>query len=651
MPTIRRFAVTQAPHYSFSNGGETANARAIFMRPTQLQVHGPRIEAAIAGIAPGEMRPVYLSEEDRIFRVQRSDTGAWMHTLDWTPFFVFHQGTRQLIGGGRRRNLKFIAYSDVLGRQREMPMPPELGKLTAGTVHYYGYITQSPTGRIFVGAGVMLPYELNAATGAFTPLPPPPTTNGSNGGSYSWCTDTARLAAYAGDAQRWMTLNPGVDSAWTTHASGVGNGMHAIVCYHPMHARHLIVGGTGTSRRATLITSDGVHVQATDCPADIRMAVGSWATAHPAGCWLIKTMNEPTPGTFVSQLWAAWPNEALTDLSYILLGAAPDAGLTYPAIANYSETVRLIVGTNGIHAYALPNFSSDTTPPNITATGAGEDNGPFAASVDESSTTPFLTLTADEAVSWSPLFGADAALFETAGATAMTVQVRPRAGLTIAALSSNPTALLIAATDGSGNPRSVTINVSVEAGAPGAPTMPGSVTFTSVTTTGAVANWPAGSDAVGVVGYEFQVAGGPWTAAGLSLSAPVSGLSPATSYPVNARCFNAAGLRSNSISGTLTTAGVATFTATVGPFGANTGTGQRPAGTVFEALVFPPGYVIGDAAPPPPTRVTGTLNGSGLAVLSGLPAAGTGEVWFMFPDDPQPAKRDRGTARGIYTAV
>lgn len=100
------------------------------------------------------------------------------------------------------------------------------------------------------------------------------------------------------------------------------------------------------------------------------------------------------------------------------------------------------------------------------------------------------------------------------------------------------------------------------------------------------------------------------------------------------------------------TAPAVTYSATVGPFGGNSGAGQRAAGTAFEAWVFPPGFVLGDAPPTTaPLRIAGTLNASGLAVLTSLPAAGTGEVWFMFPSDPQPAKADRGTARGRYTAA
>lgn len=106
-----------------------------------------------------------------------------------------------------------------------------------------------------------------------------------------------------------------------------------------------------------------------------------------------------------------------------------------------------------------------------------------------------------------------------------------------------------------------------------------------------------------------------------------------------------------SANATLTVNAPVTYSATVGPFGANTGEGQRAAGTAFEAVVFPAGYVLGDASPPTPLRITGTLNAGGLAVLTGLPAAGSGEAWFMFPGDPEPAKADRGTARSRYTAA
>lgn len=106
---------------------------------------------------------------------------------------------------------------------------------------------------------------------------------------------------------------------------------------------------------------------------------------------------------------------------------------------------------------------------------------------------------------------------------------------------------------------------------------------------------------------------------------------------------------SNSVAFTIASA--ATYSASVGPFGLNTGSGQRASGVAFEAWVFPPGVVVGDASPPAATRVVGTLNSGGLAVLTGLPAAGTGEAWFLFPGDPETLRRDRGTARGIYTAA
>ena len=184
------------------------------------------------------------------------------------------------------------------------------------------------------------------------------------------------------------------------------------------------------------------------------------------------------------------------------------------------------------------------------------------------------------------------------------------------------------------------------------PVLTGVVTFSAITPTSATASWPAGTDNVGVVGYERRINGGSYVDVGNNLSAALSGLTPATLQAVDVRAYDAVGRRSSPpITGTFTTGAVVTFSATVGPFGLNTGSGQRPALTAFEAWVFPVGVVVGGASPPAPTRVTGTLNGSGLAVLSGLPAAGIGEAWFLFPGDPEVQRRDRGTARAIYTAA
>jgi hypothetical protein len=47
-------------------------------------------------------------------------------------------------------------------------------------------------------------------------------------------------------------------------------------------------------------------------------------------------------------------------------------------------------------------------------------------------------------------------------------------------------------------------------------------------------------------------------------------------------------------------------------------------------------------------RGSGTLNASGLAVISGLPSAGSWEVQVRFPGDAEPEK---GTMRDTLTAA
>lgn len=87
------------------------------------------------------------------------------------------------------------------------------------------------------------------------------------------------------------------------------------------------------------------------------------------------------------------------------------------------------------------------------------------------------------------------------------------------------------------------------------PTLTGVVAFTSITQTSYTANWPAGSDNVGVTGYEYQIGGtaGAWTDAGADLSEPVSGRTPGATETVYVRAYDAAGNRSTPpISGSVT---------------------------------------------------------------------------------------------------
>lgn len=88
-----------------------------------------------------------------------------------------------------------------------------------------------------------------------------------------------------------------------------------------------------------------------------------------------------------------------------------------------------------------------------------------------------------------------------------------------------------------------------------APTLTGSVSFSSVTQTSYTASWPAGSDNVAVTGYEYQIGStaGAWTDAGNSLSVAISGRTAGTTETVYVRAYDAAGNRSTpAISGAVT---------------------------------------------------------------------------------------------------
>lgn len=60
--------------------------------------------------------------------------------------------------------------------------------------------------------------------------------------------------------------------------------------------------------------------------------------------------------------------------------------------------------------------------------------------------------------------------------------------------------------------------------------------------------WPAGTDNVGVTGYELQVDTGGWDDQGLVLSANILGLTQLTTYDIQVRAYDAAGNRSAPIS-------------------------------------------------------------------------------------------------------
>jgi YD repeat-containing protein len=86
-----------------------------------------------------------------------------------------------------------------------------------------------------------------------------------------------------------------------------------------------------------------------------------------------------------------------------------------------------------------------------------------------------------------------------------------------------------------------------------APSQPGSVGFSSITTTTATASWGASSDNVAVTGYDYRVNGGSWTSIGTSTLVGLTGLNEAVSNSFDVRARDAAGNLSTVRSGSVTT--------------------------------------------------------------------------------------------------
>jgi chitodextrinase len=87
-----------------------------------------------------------------------------------------------------------------------------------------------------------------------------------------------------------------------------------------------------------------------------------------------------------------------------------------------------------------------------------------------------------------------------------------------------------------------------------APVMAGSISIANVTTAGATISWPAATDGVGVVGYEYSINGGTtYSDVGAARTATVSGRPASTVHQVRVRAYDAAGNRATPLAASFTT--------------------------------------------------------------------------------------------------
>lgn len=359
---VYKYAITQSPQHTWLNGGQSSDARKYRFVYTQVTPHGPRIDAAVAGIAPGELRTIYSDTSNNIFRVQRADDGTPAAILDWTPHQVWHAATQQLLLGGRRGTIKLTAYSDIFGRWREMTCP--FGRITNGTVHWYGNICQDGAGNVYYGTteAVSQTWRHNPVTQAWARLADTPSYS-QLGSSMEWFPEAnggsgglIKTLDFATSTLRVILLNA-AETTWSTLASGVPNSQHALARYHPSHNRVLILGGTNTQTAATFLEADGtVTASATAIPANIHgMSPACWVLAHPSGCWLVRSGAS-------GNVYAAWPNDTYDDITWVDLGAAPDAALTNPTVAwEPARGLVLITAETGLFAWRVPTLDEPGT--------------------------------------------------------------------------------------------------------------------------------------------------------------------------------------------------------------------------------------------------------------------------------------------------
>jgi endo-1,3(4)-beta-glucanase len=181
-----------------------------------------------------------------------------------------------------------------------------------------------------------------------------------------------------------------------------------------------------------------------------------------------------------------------------------------------------------------PDGGGDTQPP--TAPGT-----PSASSVTVTTAVLVWTASTDNTAVTGYEVTVDGRLFNTAVPTLVVTGLSPGTQY----LAS------VVAFDAAGNRSSASSGFFVTAADTQSPTTPGAVVASDVTATGATLTWAASTDNVGVTGYEVTVGSSTVNSATTTLA--LTGLSPATTYPVSVRAFDAAGNFSAASMGSFTT--------------------------------------------------------------------------------------------------
>lgn len=221
--------------------------------------------------------------------------------------------------------------------------------------------------------------------------------------------------------------------------------------------------------------------------------------------------------------------------------------------------------------WAAAGIAGDTTPPTLTgptgsSTGASTASG--SVSTNEAGGTLYFLASASSTATVAAVKAGGSQAVSAAGTQNVTVS-----GLT----ASTTYFLHFVHTDAAGNDSVVASSASFTTAAGGDttnPTLTGSITIGTVTSSSIQMSWPAGADNVAVTGYDVSSNGGTsWTSLGNVLTHTFTGLAASTSYQLRVRAKDAAGNVSTALSASqATNAPAATPSLSSAPVKNNTGT-------------------------------------------------------------------------------
>lgn len=118
-----------------------------------------------------------------------------------------------------------------------------------------------------------------------------------------------------------------------------------------------------------------------------------------------------------------------------------------------------------------------------------------------------------------------------------------------------------------------------------APTLTGSITFASITTTSYTASWPAGSDNIAVTGYRYRINGGSWVDMGTTRTANITGRTAGSTDSWEIQAYDAAGNYSTALTGSVTLNSAAQGTISL-PAVRDWSTGALKTGATYTADVY-----------------------------------------------------------------